>query len=105
MAPTKIAKSTSFLVPREATATGDVAAEAFTRFDRGMPPDEVVTELVFGEIARNDGPRELLQRSSSIRGLVVHALAVPSALQGEAGRLDAIASLPDAEALGDTDAT
>jgi hypothetical protein len=27
-------------------STGDIAAEAFARFDRGMPPDEVIAELV-----------------------------------------------------------
>jgi hypothetical protein len=46
MASTKITKSTSFSASSEPTATGDVAAEAFTRFDSGVPPDELVTELV-----------------------------------------------------------
>ncbi len=46
MASTKIAKSASFLASSEATATGDVAADAFARFDGGMLPHEIVTELV-----------------------------------------------------------
>jgi hypothetical protein len=45
MAPTKIRKTTRFSASLEPTVTGDVAADAFARFDRGMPPDEVVTEL------------------------------------------------------------
>jgi hypothetical protein len=46
MASTKIARSTSFARSFEPVATGDIAADAFARFDRGMPPDQVVTELV-----------------------------------------------------------
>jgi hypothetical protein len=46
MAPTKITKSTSFPASFEPIATGDIAADAFARFDRGLPPDEVIIELV-----------------------------------------------------------
>ena len=46
MAPTKFAQSTGFPALPGPTATGDIAAEAFARFDRAVPPDEVVTELV-----------------------------------------------------------
>lgn len=46
MAPTKITTSTSFPASFEPIATGDIAADAFARFDRGMPPEEVVIELV-----------------------------------------------------------
>ncbi len=46
MAPTKITKSIGFPASFEPVATGDIAADAFSRFDRGMQPDEVVTELV-----------------------------------------------------------
>jgi hypothetical protein len=47
MSPEKI--STSLVLsasPDTVGSTGDIAAEAFARFDRGMPPDEVVIELV-----------------------------------------------------------
>jgi len=46
MVPTKLAQLTTSPALPEPTATGDIAAEAFARFDRAMPPDEVVTELV-----------------------------------------------------------
>jgi hypothetical protein len=46
MEPTKITKSTSFPASPEPIATGDMAAEAFARFDRAVPPDEVVAELL-----------------------------------------------------------
>jgi hypothetical protein len=44
MAQTATIKLASF--PGSHEAMGDVAAEAFARFDRGMLPDEIVTELV-----------------------------------------------------------
>jgi len=46
MAPTKLAQATALPALPGPTATGDIAAEAFARFDRAVPPDEVVTELV-----------------------------------------------------------
>ena len=45
MALTEITKSTGLSMSPETTSTGEIAAEAFTRFDRGVAPDEVVTEL------------------------------------------------------------
>jgi hypothetical protein len=44
MAQTEMVKLARLLGSHD--ATGDVAAEAFARFDRGMLPDEIVTELV-----------------------------------------------------------
>ena len=46
MANAEIMKSPDLSASLNSTAAGDIAARAFTRFDRGMPPDEVVTELV-----------------------------------------------------------
>ncbi len=46
MANTEIRKSPDLSTSLDSTAAGDIAASVFTRFDRGMPPDEVVTELV-----------------------------------------------------------
>ncbi len=46
MANTEIMKSTDLSASLDSPAAGDIAASVFTRFDRGMPPDEVVTELV-----------------------------------------------------------
>ena len=34
------------VAPNDATSAGDTAANVFERFDRGVSPDEVVTELV-----------------------------------------------------------
>ena len=41
MANTEIMKSQDLSVSLDSTAAGDTAASVFTRFDRGMPPDEV----------------------------------------------------------------
>jgi hypothetical protein len=46
MANTEIMKSPGLSASLDGAAAGDIAASVFTRFDRGMPPDEVVTELV-----------------------------------------------------------
>jgi hypothetical protein len=92
-----VAAAMSFEIGRCAARANEQAAQLQSIGDQAL-------DLV-GEIARDDGPRELLQRSSGIRGLVTHALAVLASLQCEAGRLDVIASLRDAEALGDTEAT
>lgn len=39
-------RSPNLLAPLGPKAPGDVAAGAFALFDRGVPPDEVVTELM-----------------------------------------------------------
>jgi len=45
MAKPEITKPPILSASLEPRATGDIAASAFARFDRGMPPDEVITEL------------------------------------------------------------
>jgi hypothetical protein len=90
-----VAAAISFEIGRCAARANEQAAQLQSIGDQAL-------DLV-GEIMRGDGPRELFQRSSAIRGLVTHALTVLSSLQCEAGRLDVIASLRDAEALGDVD--
>jgi hypothetical protein len=46
MANAEIMKRPDLSASLDSTAAGDIAGSVFTRFDRGMPPDEVVTELV-----------------------------------------------------------
>ena len=46
MATTETTKSIGAPASLELASTGDIAAAAFARFERGIAPDEVVTELV-----------------------------------------------------------
>ena len=46
MVNAEIMKRPDLSASLDSTAAGDIAASIFTRFDRGMPPDEVVTELM-----------------------------------------------------------
>jgi len=66
MEPKGITKSTRFAGSLEPIVTGDVAADAFACFDRGLPPDEVVTELVFPV----DTVEYLWRTWARLRGLV-----------------------------------
>ena len=95
MAPTKITKSTSFSASSEATATGDVAAEAFARLDRGMPPDEVVTELVLSV----DTVEYLWRTWARLRGLVLLSPEAARTLRDALYRNRPIASGSDAVAI------
>jgi hypothetical protein len=61
--------------------------------------DQAFAEV--GEIFRDADPKQLLQRSNAIRGLVGHALSVLAELLCEAGRLDAFAALREAESVGE----
>ena len=46
MAGINVNQSSTIAVPGDATSEGDIAAKVFERFDQGLSPDEVVTELV-----------------------------------------------------------
>jgi|GEM_PF-5261438 len=56
-----------------------------------------------GEIFRDASPKDLGKHSTTIRGIVTHALAVLAALQCEGGRLDALAALRQAGSLDEDD--
>jgi hypothetical protein len=66
VAPTEIKKPTNRAPSPEPTSAGDMAAAAFARFDRGVPPDEVVTELVLPV----DTVEYLWRTWARLRGLV-----------------------------------
>ena len=74
MAKTEITKPPVLCALLEPPATGDIAASAFARFDRGMPPDEVVTELELPV----DTAEYLWRTWARLRGIVL--------LSAEAGR-------------------
>ena len=74
MAKTEITKPPILPALLEPPATGHIAASAFARFDRGMPPDEVVTELTLPV----DTAEYLWRTWARLRGIVL--------LSAEAGR-------------------
>lgn len=64
--PTQAIAQTLNIAPLEAPSTGDVAARAFTCFDQGMRPDEVVTHLTLPA----DTVEYLWRTWARLRGLV-----------------------------------
>ena len=67
MAKTEITKPPVLCALLEPPATGDIAASAFARFDRGMPPDEVVMDLALPV----DTAEYLWRTWARLRGIVL----------------------------------
>ena len=94
MANTEIMKSPDLSASLESTAAGDIAASVFTRFDRGMPPDEVVTELVLPV----DTVESLWRTWARLRGAVLLSARAGQALREASYSHQPIASGGDAVA-------
>lgn len=76
------------------TTAGDTAASVFTRFDRGMPPDEVVTELVLPV----DTVESLWRTWARLRGTMLLSAGAGQALREALYSHHSIASGGDAVA-------
>lgn len=94
MANTEIMKSPDLSASLDGAAAGDIAASVFTRFDRGMPPDEVVTELVLPV----DTVESLWRTWARLRGAVLLSARAGQALREASYNHQPIASGGDAVA-------
>ncbi len=75
--PTQAIAHTLNLAPLESPSTGDVAARAFTCFDQGMRPNEVVTHLTLPA----DTVEYLWRTWARLRGLVPLSFEVARVLR------------------------
>jgi hypothetical protein len=94
MANTEIMKSPDLSASLDGAAAGDIAASVFTRFDRGMPPDKVVTELVLPV----DTVESLWRTWARLRGAVLLSAPAGQALREASYSHQPIASGGDAVA-------
>jgi len=78
----------------DGAAAGAIAASVFTRFDRGMPPDEVVTELMLPV----DTVESLWRTWARLRGAVLLSARAGQALREASYSHQPIASGGDAVA-------
>ena len=94
MADGEIMKRPDLSASLDSTAAGDIAASVFTRFDRGMPPDEVVTQLVLPV----DTVESLWRTWARLRGAVLLSARAGQALREASYSHQPIASGGDAVA-------
>lgn len=94
MANAEIVKRPGLSASLDSTAAGDIAASVFTRFDRGMPPDEVVMELVLPV----DTVESLWRTWARLRGAVLLSARAAQALREASYSYQPIASGGDAVA-------
>ena len=77
MANAEIMKRPDLSASLDSTAAGEIAASVFSRLDRGMPPDEVVTELMLPV----DTVESLWRTWARLRGAVLLSARAGQALR------------------------
>ena len=94
MANGEIFKRPDLSASLDSTTAGDIAASVFTRFEVGMPPDEVVTELALPV----DTVESLWRTGARLRGAVLLSARAGQALREASYSHQRIASGGDAVA-------